>query len=82
MGDVPYSDLDECLLPFELEKLDPSDGVALIHLGDVRGGKPNPYTGEPADCPEQMYKNIAEIFEASPVTTFFLPGGKNVKWRP
>ena len=76
IGDVPYSDMEACLLPFELEKLDPTKGQFLIHLGDIRGGKPDPYTGELSECPESLYQHVSELFESSPVPSFFIPGGE------
>jgi len=74
VGDVPYTDMEACLLPFELEKLSPLDGKFLIHLGDIRGGKPDLVTGLPTDCPEQLFQHVSGIFESSRVTTFFIPG--------
>lgn len=73
IGDVPYSDFEACMIPYELEKLDPSASF-LVHLGDARDGKPDPKTGQPRDCPESMFQNLATIFENSALPTFFLPG--------
>jgi hypothetical protein len=46
IGNIPYLDMEACLLPFELKKLNPTKGQFLIHLGDICGGKPDPYTEE------------------------------------
>jgi len=73
--------MEKCLVPFELDKLtttadDDAEGGArlMIHLGDVRDGKPDPITGEIRECEESLYSDIAETFERSPVPTFFIPG--------
>ncbi|KAL7529205.1 hypothetical protein ACHAXR_002847 [Thalassiosira sp. AJA248-18] len=67
IGDVPYSDMEACLLPHELMKLSPSEGRFLVHLGDIQDGRSN-------DCSESLHENIAEIFESSPLPTFFVIG--------
>lgn len=66
--------MDACLLPHELDKLHASEGSFLIHLGDIRDGKPDPESGEPRSCDEPLYQSISTIFESSPVPTFFIPG--------
>ena len=71
IGDVPYSDAEACLLPFELQKMDPSSSF-IIHLGDIRDGLAPP--GEIRDCPESIFQNLSAIFESSKVTPFFTPG--------
>eukprot|EP00580_Thalassiosira_gravida_P017280 CAMPEP_0201665080 /NCGR_PEP_ID=MMETSP0494-20130426/6351_1 /ASSEMBLY_ACC=CAM_ASM_000839 /TAXON_ID=420259 /ORGANISM="Thalassiosira gravida, Strain GMp14c1" /LENGTH=530 /DNA_ID=CAMNT_0048143979 /DNA_START=319 /DNA_END=1908 /DNA_ORIENTATION=+ len=68
IGDVPYNDMEACLLPHELRKLSASDAKFLIHLGDLRDGRPS------SACTETLYEDIATIFEASPVPTFFVIG--------
>ena len=52
------------LLSHELHKLTPEEGRFLVHLGDIQDGRSD-------GCPESLYKNIATIFESSPVPTFF-----------
>lgn len=73
LGDVPYSDMEACLLPFELDKMDPNARF-LIHLGDVRDGKPDPVTGNATECPESLFQELSTIFESSDLTPFFIPG--------
>jgi len=76
VGDVPYSEMEECLLPFELRKLktiDNGGGHFLIHLGDIDDGRP-PSGRQYNQCPESVYSKVSDIFELSPVTTFFIPG--------
>mmetsp|Transcript_31930 Transcript_31930/g.66945 ORF Transcript_31930/g.66945 Transcript_31930/m.66945 type:complete len:535 (+) Transcript_31930:125-1729(+) len=68
IGDVPYSDMEACLLPHELRKLSASEAKFLIHLGDLRDGRPS------SACTETLYEDIATIFESSPVPTFFVIG--------
>lgn len=72
MGDVPFSEQESCLLPYELTKLSSSGlgGQFLIHLGDVRDS----YNNETLPCPEDLYKNLTSIFSTSPIQSFFLPG--------
>jgi len=72
IGDVPYSDVEARLLPFELKKMDAS-AKFLIHLGDIRDGSLG-VTGEVTDCPESLFQDLSSIFESSDVTTFFIPG--------
>jgi len=40
IGDVPYIDMEKCLLPFELDKLTTVEegvgGRLMVHLGDKR----------------------------------------------
>jgi hypothetical protein len=75
IGDVPYSNLEACLLPYELDKAANSDADAkfMLHLGDIRDGKPYE-SGRPRPCPEYMYEDVATIFESSSVPTFFMVG--------
>ena len=73
-GDVPYSDMESCLLPLELAKIPKDSSSFFVHLGDIRDGKPNPYTGELYTCPESVYTKTSTIVEASPVTTFIILG--------
>ena len=80
IGDVPYSDLEACLLPHELDKAANSgfDAKFLAHLGDIRDGQPylTSFGGpiRPRPCPEYLYEDVATIFEKSHVTTFFSMG--------
>lgn len=76
IGDVPYSPLEECLLPFELGKIthDMTDQKFMIHLGDIRDGQRDPNNGSITDCPETLHEGVARIFEKSPVPTFFVMG--------
>ncbi|KAL7548824.1 hypothetical protein ACHAWF_012084 [Thalassiosira exigua] len=67
VGDVPYSDMESCLIPHELRKLSPDEGTFLVHLGDIQDGKLS-------ECPESMHEGVAKAFEASPVPTFFAIG--------
>ncbi|KAL7438905.1 hypothetical protein ACHAXM_006483 [Skeletonema potamos] len=76
IGDVPYSDMEACLLPHELDKAAASgtDAKFMLHLGDIRDGKPFPDTGLPRPCPEYLYEDVATIFERSSVSVFFSLG--------
>jgi hypothetical protein len=80
IGDVPYSDLEACLLPHELDKAANSDTDAkfMVHLGDIRDGKPFQdwefRGGDPRPCPEYLFEDVATIFENSHVPTFFSMG--------
>ena len=67
MGDVPYSDMEACLIPYELAKLSRSEGKFLVHLGDIQDGLSE-------DCSESLHEGIARTFESSPVPTFFVIG--------
>lgn len=67
MGDVPYSDMEQCLIPYELAKLSRSEGKFLVHLGDIQDGLSE-------DCSESLHEGIARTFESSPVPTFFVIG--------
>lgn len=71
IGDVPYSDAEACLLPFELQKMDPA-GSFVIHLGDIRDARAP--AGEISDCPESIFQDLSTIFESSEFTPFFTPG--------
>lgn len=70
IGDVPYSDAEACMLPFEFQKMDPASMI--IHLGDIRDGLSDP--GTITDCPESIFQDLSTIFESSAVTPFFTPG--------
>lgn len=70
MGDVPFSEQESCLIPYELNKLDSSDGSFLIHLGDIRDS----YYNETLPCPEYLYTNVTSTFSRAPMQTFFIPG--------
>ena len=77
IGDVPYSDLEACLIPHELDKAANSgaDAKFLLHLGDIRDGKPYVNSGgQPRPCPEYLYEDVATIFEKSFVPTIFSMG--------
>ena len=76
IGDVPYSDLEACLLPHELDKAKHSGSNAkfMVHLGDIRDGMPYMESGRPRPCPEYLYEDVATIFEYSHVPTFFSMG--------
>jgi hypothetical protein len=74
IGDVPYSEMEACLLPFELDKLSDYYSKFIIHLGDIRDGHP-PVDEEIPNCPESLFRNLAKTFnEHSPVTSFFITG--------
>ena len=72
MGDVPFSEEEECLIPFELVKLNSSnlDGQFLVHLGDIRDS----FFNETRQCPKNLFTNITSTFSSSPIQTFFLLG--------
>ncbi|KAK1741059.1 hypothetical protein QTG54_008311 [Skeletonema marinoi] len=73
----PYSDLEACLIPHELDKAANSgaDAKFLLHLGDIRDGKPYVNSGgQPRPCPEYLYEDVATIFEKSFLPTFFSMG--------
>eukprot|EP00986_Skeletonema_menzelii_P006159 scaffold2330_cov136-Skeletonema_menzelii.AAC.10 len=80
IGDVPYSDLEACLIPHELDKAANSgaDAKFMLHLGDIRDGKPYEdwewRGGQPRPCPEYLFEDVATIFEMSHVPTFFSMG--------
>ena len=79
IGDVPYSDLEACLIPHELNKAANStpDAKFMLHLGDIRDGKPYYVDSgpvQPRPCPEYLYEDVATIFTASSVPTFFSMG--------
>jgi hypothetical protein len=76
IGDVPYSDMEACLLPHELDKAAASgtDAKFMLHLGDIRDGQPYHDTGLPRPCPEFLYEDVATIFEKSSVSVFFSMG--------
>lgn len=82
VGDTPYSDAERCLLPLELAKLTNEvsgyDSAFLIHLGDIRDGKPLTGTDPPCavatPCPESLFQDVSRTFENAPMTTFFIPG--------
>ena len=64
---VPYSDMEACLLPHELAKLSAARGRFLVHLGDLQDGSIS-------DCPESLHAEIARIFGASPLPALFVIG--------
>lgn len=66
--------MEACLLPFEMNKLGPQDGSFLIHLGDIRTGKPNPSTGRPFFCPESIFQELATTLVTAPLPVFAVPG--------
>lgn len=74
MGDVPYTDLEACLLPYEMEKLTTKDGTFLVHLGDIKTGKLDPATNEPFVCPESMFRDLSNTLALAPMTVFAVPG--------
>ena len=67
VGDVPYTDVEACLLPYELDKLADLGGSFIVHLGDIQDGKIN-------SCPESMHRGVSRIFESSPIPTLFVIG--------
>ncbi|EJK55704.1 hypothetical protein THAOC_24535 [Thalassiosira oceanica] len=67
IGDVPYSPMEECLLPIELNKLTTSSGRFLVHLGDIQDGKIG-------SCPESLHLGVSELFASSPLPTLFVIG--------
>jgi hypothetical protein len=72
IGNVPFSEQDSCLLPYEFDKLKGSvmGGEFLIHLGDIR----DTYLTETRPCPETLFTDVASTFSSSPIKSFFLPG--------
>lgn len=67
VGDVPYTAVEACLLPYELDKLADLGGSFIVHLGDIQDGKSS-------SCPESMHRRVSQIFESSPVPAFFVIG--------
>lgn len=65
MGDVPYSDADDVLLPKQIAEL-PSDGEFLIHVGDIKPGG--------AACDEAVFAKVSGMLSKSRLPVFIIPG--------
>ena len=65
MGDVPYSEEEDLLLPKQIDKL-PDDATFLVHVGDIKRGA--------TFCAEPVYAKVAGMLQKSRVPTFIIPG--------
>ena len=65
MGDVPYVDAEDKLLPQQIAAI-PPDAQFLVHLGDIKDGA--------TPCDEAIYKKVAGMLAKSNVPTFVIPG--------
>jgi len=85
IGDVPYSDMEACLLPHELRKLSSSASPLSSSSSSDDDDDDNDakflihlgdiQDGRSESCPKTLYQNIATIFEHhSPLPTLFVIG--------
>ena len=65
MGDVPYVDAEDKLLPQQIAAI-PPDAQFLVHLGDIKDGA--------TPCDEVIYEKVAGMLAKSNVPTFVIPG--------
>ena len=65
MGDVPYSDGDDGILPKQLEEI-PQAAEFVIHVGDIKSGK--------TPCNEEVYIKVSCMLAKSPKPLFIIPG--------
>jgi len=65
MGDVPYAPEEDDLLPQQVANL-PADAEFVIHVGDIKGGKP--------PCDEAVYNKVFGMLSQSVPPVFIIPG--------
>lgn len=65
MGDVPYAPAEDVLLPKQVAAL-PQDAEFVIHVGDIKGGKP--------PCHEAVYVKVAGMLAKARPPVFIIPG--------
>ncbi|MGB4709349.1 MAG: hypothetical protein WBH28_12845 [Fuerstiella sp.] len=65
MGDVPYTDADDILLPIHIKGL-PAEAEFTVHVGDIKGGA--------TACDEAVYVKVAEMLSAAVAPVFVIPG--------
>ncbi|MCA9076469.1 MAG: hypothetical protein KDA93_15695 [Planctomycetaceae bacterium] len=65
MGDVPYSDAEDVLLPQQIAGL-PDDGLFVVHVGDIKPGS--------VPCDEAVYIKVSGMLRKSRTPTFIIPG--------
>lgn len=65
MGDVPYAPAEDVLLPKQIAGL-PEDAEFVIHVGDIKGGKP--------PCHEAVYVKVAGMLSKARPPVFIIPG--------
>jgi hypothetical protein len=65
MGDVPYAPAEDVLLPQQIAEL-PQDAEFVIHVGDIKSGKP--------PCNEAVYNKVFGMLSQSAAPVFIIPG--------
>lgn len=65
MGDVPYVSAEDVLLPKQIAEL-PQDAEFVIHVGDIKGGKP--------PCHEAVYIKVSGMLSKATPPVFIIPG--------
>lgn len=65
MGDVPYVPAEDVSLPRQIAEL-PQDAEFVIHVGDIKGGKP--------PCDEAVYAKVSGMLSVSRLPVFIIPG--------
>lgn len=65
MGDVPYAPGEDEMLVKQIADL-PSDAEFVIHVGDIKQGKP--------PCDEAVYQKVSTILGRSKAPVFIIPG--------
>ncbi len=65
MGDVPYTEADDALLPTQIAGL-PAEAEFTVHVGDIKGGA--------APCEEAVYVKVSEMLSKAAAPVFIIPG--------
>lgn len=66
MGDLPYTEQEERLLPLMIDKLNQQDLAFVLHVGDIKSGH--------SLCSDQLFAGRKDMFEASKHPFIYVPG--------
>lgn len=66
MGDLPYTEQEEKLLPRMIEEIGRQDLAFVLHVGDIKNGH--------SVCGDQLFAQRREMFDASPHPFIYVPG--------
>ncbi|MBI2311082.1 MAG: metallophosphoesterase [Betaproteobacteria bacterium] len=66
MGDLPYTEQEERLLPGMIEEIGRQDVVFVLHVGDIKNGH--------SVCSDRLFASRKEMFDASRHPFIYVPG--------